>query len=202
MRAWRCTSRSRDPPRRRAAPSLFAGFTVVIALCSLAFAGIPLVSTLGFTAAIAVVIAVCAAIDASARDARRPWSADQLAARAARQDPPRRQEAARLAALGGAVSPRGHGARRSAPSSFYSSSPPRSPSWNWDRTTSARCPSRPPPARPTTGLSRVSAPVYNGPLLIASEFKIALRSPARPCQPSRRRSPPPTTSTAVGRTDL
>jgi RND superfamily putative drug exporter len=40
---------------------LFAGFTVVIALCSLAFAGIPLVSTLGFTAAIAVVVAVCAA---------------------------------------------------------------------------------------------------------------------------------------------
>jgi RND superfamily putative drug exporter len=41
---------------------VFAGFTVVIALCSLAFAGIPLVSTLGFTAAIAVVIAVAAAI--------------------------------------------------------------------------------------------------------------------------------------------
>ena len=40
---------------------VFAGFTVVIALCSLAFAGIPLVSTLGFTAAIAVVTAVCAA---------------------------------------------------------------------------------------------------------------------------------------------
>ena len=40
---------------------VFAGFTVVIALCSLAFAGIPLVSTLGFTAAISVVIAVVAA---------------------------------------------------------------------------------------------------------------------------------------------
>jgi RND superfamily putative drug exporter len=40
---------------------VFAGFTVVIALCSLAFAGIPLVATLGFTAAIAVVVAVCAA---------------------------------------------------------------------------------------------------------------------------------------------
>jgi RND superfamily putative drug exporter len=40
---------------------VFAGFTVVIALCSLAFAGIPLVSTLGFTAAVAVVVAVCAA---------------------------------------------------------------------------------------------------------------------------------------------
>jgi putative drug exporter of the RND superfamily len=40
---------------------VFAGFTVMIALCSLAFAGIPLVSTLGFTAAVAVVVAVCAA---------------------------------------------------------------------------------------------------------------------------------------------
>jgi putative drug exporter of the RND superfamily len=40
---------------------VFAGFTVVIALCSLAFAGIPLVTTLGFTAAIAVVVAVAAA---------------------------------------------------------------------------------------------------------------------------------------------
>ena len=40
---------------------VFAGFTVVIALCSLAFAGIPLVSTLGFTAAIAVVVAILAA---------------------------------------------------------------------------------------------------------------------------------------------
>ena len=40
---------------------VFAGFTVVIALCSLAFAGIPLVSALGFTAAIAVVVAVVAA---------------------------------------------------------------------------------------------------------------------------------------------
>jgi len=40
---------------------VFAGFTVVIALCSLAFAGIPLVSTLGFTAAIAVLTAVFAA---------------------------------------------------------------------------------------------------------------------------------------------
>jgi RND superfamily putative drug exporter len=40
---------------------VFAGFTVMIALCSLAFAGIPLVSTLGFTAAVSVVVAVCAA---------------------------------------------------------------------------------------------------------------------------------------------
>ena len=40
----------------------FAGITVVIALCSLAFAGIPLVSTMGYTAAVAVAVAVVAAI--------------------------------------------------------------------------------------------------------------------------------------------
>src|SRR3954470_12412755 len=40
---------------------VFAGTTVVIALCSLYFAGIPLVTTLGYTAAIAVVVAVLAA---------------------------------------------------------------------------------------------------------------------------------------------
>jgi RND superfamily putative drug exporter len=38
-----------------------ARVTVVVALCSLAFAGIPLVATLGFTAAVAVVVAVTAA---------------------------------------------------------------------------------------------------------------------------------------------
>ena len=41
---------------------LFAGVTVVIALCSLVVAGIPLVSTLGYTAAIAVAVSVLAAI--------------------------------------------------------------------------------------------------------------------------------------------
>jgi RND superfamily putative drug exporter len=41
---------------------LFAGGTVVIALCSLGFAGIPLVTTLGCTAAIAVVVGVGAAV--------------------------------------------------------------------------------------------------------------------------------------------
>ena len=40
---------------------VFAGTTVVIALCSLYFAGIPIVTTLGYTAAIAVVVAVLAA---------------------------------------------------------------------------------------------------------------------------------------------
>jgi RND superfamily putative drug exporter len=41
---------------------VFAGFTVVIALASLWVAGINIVSTLGFTAAVAVVTSVCAAV--------------------------------------------------------------------------------------------------------------------------------------------
>jgi putative drug exporter of the RND superfamily len=41
---------------------VFAGITVVIALCSLALAGIPIVSALGYSAAIVVVIAVIASI--------------------------------------------------------------------------------------------------------------------------------------------
>ncbi len=40
---------------------VFAGTTVVIALCSLFFAGIPLVTKLGYTAAVAVVVAVLGA---------------------------------------------------------------------------------------------------------------------------------------------
>ena len=43
----------------------------MIALCSLVVAGIPLVSTLGFTAAIAVVVAVARGDHAAAGDARR-----------------------------------------------------------------------------------------------------------------------------------
>ncbi len=41
---------------------VFAGGTVIVALCSLVFAGIPLVTTLGYTAAISVLIAVLAAV--------------------------------------------------------------------------------------------------------------------------------------------
>ena len=97
---------------------VFAGFTVVIALCSLAFAGIPLVSTLGFTAAVAVVVAVCAAIDAAAGDARRARPAHQLAAGAARQDPPRRPPSRTAGRAGRAASSTARGARwsRASPS--------------------------------------------------------------------------------------
>ena len=81
---------------------VFAGFTVVIALCSLAFAGIPLVSTLGFTAAIAVVVAVCAAATLLPAMLGALGPADRLAQHPPRQDQPRRLRAARLAPLGGA----------------------------------------------------------------------------------------------------
>jgi len=79
---------------------VFAGFTVVIALCSLAIAGIPLVSALGFTAAIAVVIAVLAATTLlpamlGALGPRIDSLRVQLGAH-----PPRRSRTARMAALG------------------------------------------------------------------------------------------------------
>ncbi len=79
---------------------VFAGFTVVIALCSLAFAGIPLVSTLGFTAAIAVVVAVCAAATLlpAMLGALGPHI-DSLRVPGTKCRP-RRHRAARLAALG------------------------------------------------------------------------------------------------------
>ncbi len=81
---------------------VFAGFTVVIALCSLAFAGIPLVSTLGFTAAIAVVVAVCAA--ATLLPAMLGALGPRINSLRIKlgKDASRRQGAPRLAALGGA----------------------------------------------------------------------------------------------------
>ena len=95
---------------------VFAGFTVVIALCSLAFAGIPLVSTLGFTAAIAVVVAVCAAATLLPAMLGALGPAHRLAAGAAGTRPdPDDTRAARLARAGRAGSPTGPGARRSPP---------------------------------------------------------------------------------------
>ena len=94
---------------------VFAGFTVVIALCSLAFAGIPLVSTLGFTAAIAVVVAVCAATTLLPAMLGALGPAHRLAAGAGDQRRPRRPGAARLAALGTRGRRTGPGARRSPP---------------------------------------------------------------------------------------
>ena len=92
---------------------VFAGFTVVIALCSLAFAGIPLVSTLGFTAAIAVVVAVCAATTLLPAMLGRARPADQLAARASSARPIPTTASRTAGGAGRAGSPTGPGARRS-----------------------------------------------------------------------------------------
>ena len=62
MTDCRSRSRSRAPLRRRAVPSSSRASTVTIALVSLAVAGIPLVTTMGLMAAIAVVVAVIAAL--------------------------------------------------------------------------------------------------------------------------------------------
>ena len=61
---------------------VFAGSTVIIALLSLALAGIPLVTTLGYTAAIVVLIAVLGGDHADAGPARPARPADQRAAAA------------------------------------------------------------------------------------------------------------------------
>ena len=148
---------------------VFAGFTVVIALCSLAFAGIPLVSTLGFTAAIAVVVAVCAAATLlpAMLGALGP-RIDSLSIHRGKANPDDsephgwRRWAERVAGR--------PGARRSSPWSSWSCWRCRSSSSSWARTTSAPCPRTRPRARPTTASTRASAPGVNGPLLIASEF--------------------------------
>ena len=79
---------------------LFAGTTVVIALVSLFFAGIPLVTKLGYCAAVAVVVSVTTATTLLPALLGRARPTDQLAAREARPDAPGRPPPARLGALG------------------------------------------------------------------------------------------------------
>ena len=130
---------------------VFAGFTVIIALCSLAFAGIPLVSTLGFTAAIAVVVAVCAAATLLPAMLGALGPAHQLASASssARPTPTTRSRTAGCAGPTG--SPTGPGPPRSPRCWSSSSSPCRSSSSNSARTTSAPCPRTRPRARPSKG---------------------------------------------------
>ena len=140
---------------------VFAGFTVVIALCSLAFAGIPLVTTLGFTAAIAVVVAVCAAATLlpAMLGALGPHI-NSLGIRRGKSNPEDKEPHGWLRwAKGVAARP---GARRSPPWSCWSSWRCRSSSSSWARTTSAPCPRTPPRARPTTASTRASARVSAG----------------------------------------
>ncbi len=66
---------------------LFAGVSVIIALLSLALAGIPLVTTLGYTAAIVVLIAVYGGAHTDARGAVAGGLADQRAGPTQTADP-------------------------------------------------------------------------------------------------------------------
>ena len=136
---------------------VFAGSTVVIALCSLAFAGIPLVRTLGFTAAIAVVVAVSAATTLlpAMLGALGPHI-NSLRVQFGRTHPDDKRPHGWLRwAEGVARRP-----WRSAIAAFAVLLILAVPcwNWNWDRTTSARCPRRPPSARPTTASTRASGP--------------------------------------------
>ena len=61
-RAWRCDESIAHAVATSGSAIVFAGGTVVIALLALAVAGIPLVTSLGYASAVAVVTAVLAAI--------------------------------------------------------------------------------------------------------------------------------------------
>ena len=128
---------------------VFAGSTVMVALLSLAVVNIPLVTTLGYTSALIVAVAVCAAITLLPAilgivgdridKLRHPAAAPQ-----ARRPP------ARLGALGRASSRATRSRRRSSRSSSSSCSRCR----RWISTsasrTTARCRRAPTRARPTT----------------------------------------------------
>ena len=78
----------------------FAGGTVVIALCSLAVAGIPLVSALGFSSAVSVLVAVLVALTLLPALLAMLGHADRVAASAVLDRHPHDRRAARLGALG------------------------------------------------------------------------------------------------------
>ena len=89
---------------------LFAGSTVVIALLSLYFGGIPIVRALGYSAAIVVAVAVVRGADAAARDPRAARRADQQRCRLPVGGHHHDDQPARLGALGARDR---HAARRS-----------------------------------------------------------------------------------------
>ena len=89
----------------------FAGSTVVIALLSLAFAQIPIVSALGYSAAIVVAVAVLAAHHAAARDPGPARAPGRVAARF-RTSPPSTTTTSRTAGRGGPAASRPGRGRR------------------------------------------------------------------------------------------
>ncbi len=152
---------------------VFAGFTVVIALCSLAFAGIPLVSTLGFTAGDRGGDRGRRGDHAAAGDAGGARAADQLAARAVRQDAPRRQPSRTAGGAGPAASPIAPGARRSPPWRSWSCSRSRCCQLELGQNDISALPKSTTARQAYDGLTQGFGPGVNGPLLIASEFESA-----------------------------
>ena len=99
-RATRSTRRRRAPSATAGGAVVFAGGTVVIALCSLAVAQIPIVSALGYSAAIVVLIAVITAITLLPALLADPRHADQRAAGPVPAPARPRSPPARLGAVG------------------------------------------------------------------------------------------------------
>ena len=128
---------------------VFAGTTVMVALLSLAVVGIPLVTTLGYTSALVVAVAVLAAI--TLLPALLAFVGDRIdSARAAPPPDDDGRPPARLAALGAVRLPAPAPARLVAASSSWSRSRcRRSTSTSASRTT-ARCRRAPRRGRPTT----------------------------------------------------
>ena len=181
--AWRCASRSRAPTATAGGAVVFAGGTVVIALCSLFVRRHPARDD--------------ARLHRGRRGGRRRARGDDAAAGAARR--PRARASIRCASssaariptttsrTAGRAGPRGVAARpwRSMVAGLVVLVVLAVPvlSSSSGRTTSARCPRRPPRARPTTWSPRASASGANGPLLVGGEARHP--GQARPDEPRR-----------------
>ncbi len=157
---------------------VFAGFTVIIALCSLFVAGIPLVTALGLTAAVAVVVAVLAA--ATLLPAMLGALGPHINSLRVQlgEDASRRQAAPRLGALGptGRRQAPAGGDRRGADPGRPRAADPRPRIGPAGQQRAAEIHHRSPELRRPQ--PRASGPGYNGPLLVAVEFG----TPAKPDQ--------------------
>ena len=160
---------------------VFAGFTVVIALCSLAFAGIPLVTHARLHRRDRGRRRGLRRGDAAAGDAGRARPAHQLAARPARQDPPRRPRAARLAPLGASGSPTRPW--RSAIAALAILVVLALPIFQLElgQNDISALPKETTSRQAYDGLNKGFGPGVNGPLLIASEFELAASEAKTAC---------------------
>ena len=157
---------------------VFAGTTVMVALLSLAVVDIPLVTTLGYTSALVVLVAVAAAV--TLLPAILAIVGDRIDSLAL---PHRREREGRPPARVGALG----AVRRPPPAPVRRSSPPRcssrsrcrrSTSTSASRTT-ARCRPTPRRAAPTTASPRAFGVGANGPLLVSVDMS---EQPAKPDQ--------------------